>query len=345
MEGTPKVDVAEAPATAKTPRSAPRRRLLSIAGLFAALVLVIGINVISESFLGRYRVDLTEQRLYTLSDGTKSVLSSIPEPITLRLYYSSRLGQVFLNLIVNAAQAIPDGAAEHNLIRLATATGTDGYAEVMVTDTGSGIQAGLLERIFEPFVTMKPVGVGTGLGLYICRDIIHHLGGVIEVESELGKGSTFKVRLPPAPSEVRAGPLSSTPSRQREKELPRSRILVIDDEPNIGRSFVRSLPEHDVTFVDSGREGIRRLDAGERFDLIFCDVMMPDLTGRDVHEQIGERHASMLERIVFMTGGAFTERASEFIERVNARRVDKPFDVATIRTVLREKLDPTYDGS
>jgi ABC-type uncharacterized transport system involved in gliding motility auxiliary subunit len=93
MEGTPKVDLAEAPATAKAPRSAPRRRLLSIAGLLAALVLVIGINVISESFLGRYRVDLTEQRLYTLSDGTKSVLSSIPEPITLRLYYSSRLGQ------------------------------------------------------------------------------------------------------------------------------------------------------------------------------------------------------------------------------------------------------------
>ncbi|HVI00479.1 MAG TPA: response regulator [Enhygromyxa sp.] len=257
---------------------------------------------------------------------------------------SSRLGQVFLNLIVNAAQAIPDGAAEHNLIRLATATGSDGYAEIMVTDTGSGIPAALLERIFEPFVTMKPVGVGTGLGLYICRDIIHHLGGVIEVESELGKGSTFKVRLPPAPNELRAGPIAAVSNRQREKELPRSRILVIDDEPNIGRSFARSLPEHDVIFVDSGREGIRRLDEGERFDVIFCDVMMPDLTGRDVHEQIGERHSSMLERIVFMTGGAFTERASEFIERVNARRVDKPFDVATIRTVLREKLDPTYDG-
>jgi PAS domain S-box-containing protein len=257
---------------------------------------------------------------------------------------SSRLGQVFLNLIVNAAQAIPDGAAENNLIRLGTTTGGDGHAEISVTDTGTGIPSELLERIFEPFVTMKPVGVGTGLGLYICRDIIHHLGGVIEVESVPGKGSTFRVRLPPAPSDARAG-VTSLPSRQREKELPRSRILVIDDEPNIGRSFVRSLPEHDVTVVDSGREGIRRLDEGERFDLIFCDVMMPDLTGRDVHEQIGERHAAMLDRIVFMTGGAFTERASEFIERVNARRVDKPFDVATIRTVLREKLDPTYDPS
>jgi PAS domain S-box-containing protein len=258
---------------------------------------------------------------------------------------SSRLGQVFLNLIVNAAQAIPEGAADENLIRLTTTTGADGHAEVVVSDTGSGIPANLIERIFEPFVTMKPVGVGTGLGLYICRDIIHHIGGVIEVESDPGQGTRFKVRLPPAPSTAKLGVQAAAPGRKREHQLPRSRILVIDDEPNIGRSFVRSLPEHDITVVDSGREGIRRLDEGERFDLIFCDVMMPDLTGRDVHDQIVERHANMLERIVFMTGGAFTERASEFIERVNARRVDKPFDIATIRTVLREKLDPTYDGS
>ena len=259
---------------------------------------------------------------------------------------SSRLGQVFLNLIVNAAQAIPEGAAEDNMITLATTTGADGHAEVIVSDTGSGIAKHLVERIFEPFVTMKPVGVGTGLGLYICRDIIHHIGGVIQVDSEPDKGTAFKVRLPPAPSDAKLGLAPGTPTgRKRERELPRSRILVIDDEPNIGRSFVRSLPEHDITVVDSGREGIRRLDEGERFDVIFCDVMMPDLTGRDVHEQIGERHTTMLERIVFMTGGAFTERASEFVERVNARRVDKPFDIATIRMVLREKLDPTYDGS
>jgi PAS domain S-box-containing protein len=258
---------------------------------------------------------------------------------------SSRLGQVFLNLIVNAAQAIPEGAADENLITLATTTGADGHAEVIVSDTGSGVAAHLVERIFEPFVTMKPIGVGTGLGLYICRDIIHHLGGVIEVESKPGEGTAFKVRLPPAPADAKLGVAPTAPGPKREHKLPRARLLVIDDEPNIGRSFVRSLPEHDVSVVDSGREGIRLLDRGERFDLIFCDVMMPDLTGRDVYEQIAERHANMINRIVFMTGGAFTERASQFVERVNARRIDKPFDIATIRTVLREKLDPTYDGS
>jgi PAS domain S-box-containing protein len=253
---------------------------------------------------------------------------------------SSRLGQVFLNLIVNAAQAIPEGAAEDNLIHLTTKVDAEGNALVVVSDTGSGIEKRMLERIFEPFVTMKPVGVGTGLGLYICRDIIHHIGGVIEVESELGKGTSFTVKLPPAPSETSFVSKTPTLVPTTVDELPRARILVIDDEPNIGRSFERSLPEHDVTFVDSGREGVRLLDEGRQFDLIFCDVMMPDMTGRDVHEQIVERHAGMLDKIVFMTGGAFTERAAEFIERVNARRVDKPFDLGTIRTVLREKLEP-----
>jgi PAS domain S-box-containing protein len=262
--------------------------------------------------------------------------------VPLVLANSSRLGQVFLNLIVNAAQAIPEGAAEDNLIHLTTKIGPDGHALVIVSDTGTGIDNRMLERIFEPFVTMKPVGVGTGLGLYICRDIIHHIGGVIEVESVLGKGTSFTVKLPPAPPDTGEAGIKKVPTLvpTTVDELPRSRLLVIDDEPNIGKSFERSLPEHDVTFVDSGREGVRLLDEGRQFDLIFCDVMMPDMTGRDVHEQISERHTGMLDKIVFMTGGAFTERAAEFIERVNARRVDKPFDLGTIRTVLREKLEP-----
>ncbi|MCA9701633.1 MAG: hybrid sensor histidine kinase/response regulator, partial [Myxococcales bacterium] len=251
----------------------------------------------------------------------------------------SRLTQVFVNLIVNAAQAIPEGAADENLISLVTTTSADGWVEVSVTDTGSGIPQQLIERIFEPFVTMKPVGIGTGLGLYICRDIIHHLGGVIEVESEPGKGTTFKVRLPPAPAGAEVGGKKPRGASKREQVVPRAKLLVIDDETNIGRSFSRSFPEHDVTVVDSGREGIRLLDEGQQFELIFCDIMMPDLTGRDVYEHIVEHHPAMAKRIVFMTGGAFTERAAEFIERVEARRIDKPFDIAVIRTVMREELE------
>ncbi|NVB39757.1 response regulator [Pseudenhygromyxa sp. WMMC2535] len=252
---------------------------------------------------------------------------------------SSRLGQVFLNLIVNAAQAIPDGAADENLIELITCTAADGWAEVKVSDTGTGIPKELIERIFEPFVTMKPVGVGTGLGLYICRDIIQGLGGVIQVDSRPGKGTTFIVRLPPAPEGATGSPSKELKPAQPEQTVPRATILVIDDEANIGRSFVRTFPEHDITVVTSGREGIKLLDDGRSFELVFCDIMMPDLTGRDVYEHILEHHAAMAERVVFMTGGAFTERAAEFIEQIQTRRIDKPFDMALLQRAMREELE------
>ena len=111
----------------------------------------------------------------------------------------SRLGQVFLNLLVNAAQAIPEGRADANEIRVVTRVDASGRPIVEISDTGAGIDPKLLTRIFEPFFTTKPKGVGTGLGLAICNDILVGLGAELTVESELGKGTTFRVCLRPAP--------------------------------------------------------------------------------------------------------------------------------------------------
>jgi signal transduction histidine kinase len=110
----------------------------------------------------------------------------------------SRLGQVVLNLIVNAAHAVPEGRADDNPLRLITRTLGDGRAVIEVADTGCGIPKEHLERIFDPFFTTKPAGVGTGLGLSICHTIVAELGGEIEVDSEVGQGTTFRVILPPA---------------------------------------------------------------------------------------------------------------------------------------------------
>jgi len=111
---------------------------------------------------------------------------------------ASRLGQVFLNLLLNAAQALPDDRAAEHEVRVTTSVDVGGWANVDVRDTGCGIPAELLGRIFDPFFTTKPAGIGTGLGLGICQEIVSGLGGAIEVESTVGRGSLFRVRLPSA---------------------------------------------------------------------------------------------------------------------------------------------------
>jgi len=108
----------------------------------------------------------------------------------------SRLGQVALNLLVNAAQSIPPGQPTENEIRILTREESDGRVLVEVRDTGCGIDAELQGRVFEPFFSTKPVGVGTGLGLSICHGIVSSLGGEIALESQVGRGSTFRVLLP-----------------------------------------------------------------------------------------------------------------------------------------------------
>ncbi|MCY1074856.1 sensor histidine kinase [Archangium lansingense] len=110
--------------------------------------------------------------------------------------HKARLCQVFLNLLINAAHAISPGRATQNEIRISTRMGGPGQVVVEVSDTGCGIPAENLERIFNPFFTTKPVGVGTGLGLSVCHGIVTALGGDISVRSEVGRGTTFRVSLP-----------------------------------------------------------------------------------------------------------------------------------------------------
>jgi signal transduction histidine kinase len=115
----------------------------------------------------------------------------------------SAIGQVLLNLIINAAQALPEGRADVNEVKLTTSV-VEGNAVVEVADTGSGIEPQLLPHIFDPFFTTKPIGEGTGLGLAVsCRIVADH-GGRIDVDSEVGRGSVFRVVLPIAPTTLPA---------------------------------------------------------------------------------------------------------------------------------------------
>jgi PAS domain S-box-containing protein len=245
----------------------------------------------------------------------------------------SRLAQAFLNLVVNAAQAIPEGHAEENQILLA-ARFAEGRVRVEVADTGVGIAPEHLGRIFDPFYTTKPVGVGTGLGLSICHGIVASLGGEIRVESAPGKGSTFTVVLPAAPAlplPQAAEPPAAAPAGRR------GRVLVVDDEPPLAQSLRRTLGrEHDVVAVSSGRAALDLVARGERFDVILCDLMMPEITGMDLSERLAREAPDAARALVFMTGGAFTPRAREFLDDPSRRYIEKPFDLETLRSLVRD---------
>jgi signal transduction histidine kinase len=252
----------------------------------------------------------------------------------------SRLGQVILNLIVNAAQAMSEGHADRHELRVSTSTSADGRVFIEVSDTGPGISPALLGRIFDPFFTTKPVGVGTGLGLAICHRIVSELGGTIEVESELGKGSLFRVALPAARDSQSLKARTVRPTSGH-----RARMLVVDDEPAIGRALQRTLGEHlDVIALTSAKEALARIEAGERFEVILSDVMMPEVTGMALHQELTKIAPDQAERMIFVTGGAFTTAAREFLDRVPNPRIEKPVEATNLLAIVAGLVHP-HDSS
>jgi signal transduction histidine kinase len=243
----------------------------------------------------------------------------------------SRLGQVLLNLLVNAAQAIGEGHADQDEIRISTRTGDSGTAIIEVADTGCGIPEENLNRIFDPFFTTKPVGVGTGLGLAICHGIVTELKGRMDVESQVGKGTVFRIELPAAhPS---SGVIKA--ANAADAGATRARVLIVDDEVALGRALRRSLSTwHTVTVLSSGQEALTRITAGERFDAILLDVMMPEISGMEVYERLLKVAPDQAGRILFLTGGAFSARAREFLDRNPNPRLEKPVDTATLLAMV-----------
>ena len=244
------------------------------------------------------------------------------------------LVQVFTNLLVNAYHAVGDGKSNEHEVRVVTYTDEGGRAVVEVRDTGCGIPPENLSGIFDPFFTTKAIGEGTGLGLSICHGIVTALGGRLTVESAVGKGSVFRVVLPPA-TRRREGP-EKAPAEA--PSLRRGRILVIDDEMAVGAAMTRVFKrEHSVVVEMEARDALARL-ATEDFDVIFCDLMMPTMSGVEFYEALVKAKPAAARRIVFMTGGAFTERSKDFLESVANVSIAKPFDVGSLRAVLADFL-------
>jgi len=252
----------------------------------------------------------------------------------------ARLGQVFLNLIINAAQAIPEGRTDEHEIRLAARVVSKTQVVVEVQDTGCGMDAETIGRIFDPFFTTKPPGVGTGLGLAICHRIVSSVGGQIEVESRPGRGSTFRVTLPIADRLGRAtAPAPSRPPPEPASDTARGRVLVIDDDAAMGSAIELVLgDQHEVEVLTSARTALARLRDGARYDAIVCDVMMPGMSGVDFHSELTRLQPKLAAQVIFLTGGAFTLGAREFLDRVSNPRLDKPFDSDSLRALVSKQM-------
>jgi CheY-like chemotaxis protein/anti-sigma regulatory factor (Ser/Thr protein kinase) len=246
-----------------------------------------------------------------------------------------RLAQVFLNLLVNAAHAIEEGDEQGNRIRVRTWS-EEGEVLVEVSDTGRGIPPENMDRLFEPFFTTKTGGTGFGLGLSICQKIATDYGGRIEVQSTAGKGTTFTVHLPAATQEQVEAAVTVPPKMLAGDPRARGRVLVVDDEVMVGRAVKRVLGrEHEVTVATSGEEAKRILEKDRDFDVLISDLLMPDVTGMDLHEWLQERNPKLGRRTVFMTGGAFTPRAREFLDRVPNTRLEKPVEPQNLLEIVR----------
>ncbi len=245
-----------------------------------------------------------------------------------------KLAQVVLNLLINAAHAIDEGHVEQNEIRIRT-WAEAGSVFIEVSDTGKGIAPEHRSRIFEPFFTTKEIGSGTGLGLAISRNLINSFDGELSFSSEVGVGTRFLIELPRLPTDWESMPY---PDEQREQGAPslRGRVLVIDDEEAVRAAVARMLRrEHEVVTAASGEEGKEILAKDRNFDLVLCDLMMPQVTGMELHAWLSEADPVLAHQVVFVTGGAFTPGASDYLAKVGNMRIEKPFDIVSFKRLVQ----------
>ena len=248
-----------------------------------------------------------------------------------------KLAQVVLNLLINAAQALPEGDVDNQRITVRTGSNGD-HVWLQVEDTGHGIPNDLRDKIFDPFFTTKPRSQGTGLGLALCADIVGQHQGTIRAIQRPHGGTCFEVRLPRDTQLVPSCPPPALPSRVVPKPVGRGplRLLLIDDEPLVLRSLRRMLADHDVDIAHGGVEALSRLKQDSAYDLILCDLMMPDMDGTVLYAELERAMPDVLERVMFCSGGAFTARTKQFVEQSERTIIEKPLTREAFEGIIAE---------
>jgi PAS domain S-box-containing protein len=255
----------------------------------------------------------------------------------LPLFYGNQgqISQVFLNLLINAIQALNPENKERNQIKIKTSYINKEFI-IEISDTGCGISPQDLKKIFEPFYTTKSLKEGTGLGLSIVQDIISEHGGDISVESTLGQGTTFKVKLPSC--KPRISQYLTQPSLKKVVLKTKGKILIIDDEKNLLKAFSRLLSGlHEVSTAENAAKGLEMIKEND-YDVILCDILMTDISGIDFYKKIQENFPDLSSKIIFITGDLLNEEIERFLSQIPNRVLKKPIDPKKLRIAIQESL-------
>jgi CheY-like chemotaxis protein/anti-sigma regulatory factor (Ser/Thr protein kinase) len=230
-----------------------------------------------------------------------------------------QLQQVLVNIMSNAYQAM---ATHQNGGELTVITSHENAViTISIADTGPGIDPEHIQRIFDPFFTTKPSG--TGLGMSLSYGLMKAHGGDLTATSSPGAGATFTLTLPivsQTPLEMNPPPLSE------DFTIPPQHILVIDDEQALLRMLVTSLQAlgHEADATPSSREALHKIDT-QTYDLIICDMKMPEVDGSQVYRFLEQHHPDMLKRIIFSSGDTMSEEFQAFFQATACRFLQKPF--------------------
>lgn len=246
---------------------------------------------------------------------------------------SARLSQVVLNVLSNASHAFRESDRSTNRILVEVFSKRDRVI-IVIEDNGMGISEEDLMHVSEPFFTRRGENGGTGLGLSICRRIISEAGGDLKITSKLGEGTKVSITLPSVGQEAGAKHRFLEDNEIVLSE--RKRIVVVDDEPLVTNLVDRVLRKHfEVVVFNDARGALKCINQGAEFDLVLCDIMMPEMDGRRFYEAIGDRLP-----FLFLTGGAVTEENVAFASKMDqeGRVIYKPFEAANLIRAVKQML-------
>jgi len=286
-------------------------------------------------------VQLVESSLDLLSYGLESagirVIKQLPDDLPETMADPDQLPQVFNNLITNSRQAMVGWSGPRELTIAAEHDQRLNQIRITVCDSGPGIPDDVRGRVFDPFFTTKPAGSGTGIGLAVCRGIVEAHDGTITAGTAPGGGASFVITLPIVGTVGSAAAIKAP--RGPDPAQPSGRVLIVDDEEEIRHMLgdILSSDGHVVEQAANGREALSRL-AGGSFDLVISDLIMPELDGPGLYEELSRRDPKMAEHLLFITGDTLSAAARAFLERVDRPAIEKPFVPAEVRGAVRAAL-------